>query len=292
MSAQPKFKKAVVVGLGLLGGSLALGLKRRRLARRVVALGRRPADLKAAQKAGVVDAWTVDAAEAASGADLIVLCGPFRLFEAQLKELSALAPVGCLCTEVGSVKGAAVRRWHWAAEPMDFVASHPMAGGEKAGWRHAKADLFEGAAVILTPLELTKRPAVLKVGRLWEALGAEVSLTTPEDHDRLVGRVSHLPHAVAYALCGALAAQGRLTDFYFAGKGYSDTTRVAASDPGLWADIFLANPANVGRGLQAVARELQALARLVRAGKRAPLERRLAKAAAFRRDCAELKGRP
>lgn len=286
----PKFKKAVIVGLGLLGGSAALALKKKRLAKRVVALGRKPADLKAAQKARVIDAWSVDAA-VVKDADLIILCGPFRLFEAQLQQLSRLAPIGCLCTEVGSVKGAAVSRWHWAAEPMDFVASHPMAGGEKTGWRNAKADLFEGAPVILTPLKVTRREAVLRIGRLWEALGAEVSLTTPEDHDRLVGRVSHLPHAVAFALCGTLAAQGRLTDFFFAGKGYWDTTRVAASDPSLWADIFKANRGNLSRDLKAAARELQALARLVQKGSTAVLEKRLAKAAAFRRASAELKGR-
>lgn len=286
-----RFKKAVIVGLGLLGGSLALALKKRRLAKQVVALGRRPADLRAAQKAQLIDAWSLDAS-VVKDADLIVLCGPFRVFEAQLKELSALAPVGCLCTEVGSVKGAAVSRWHWAAEPMDFVASHPMAGGEKTGWRHASADLFEGAAVFLTPLKVTRRDAVLRIGRLWEALGADVSLTTPEDHDRLAARVSHLPHAVAFALCSALAAEGRLTDFYFAGKGFWDSSRVAASDPSLWADIFKANRGPVAKGLRQVAREMQALAKAIEQGGPAALQKRLAKGAEFRRAAASLRSKP
>ncbi len=290
MSAE-RYRKAVIVGLGLLGGSLALALKKKRLARQVVALGRRPEDLKAAKRAGLVDAWSVDEG-VVQDADLIVLCGPFRVFEAQLRRLSALAPLGCLCTEVGSVKGPAVSRWHWAAEPMDFVASHPMAGGEKTGWRNAKADLFEGAPVILTPLKVTRRDAVLRIGRLWEALGADVSLTTPEDHDRLVGRVSHLPHAVAFALCSALAAEGRLTDFYFAGKGFWDTSRVAASDPGLWSDIFKANRASVSQGLRRTARELLALAKAVDKGGPAALQKRLAKAAEFRRAAAALRSKP
>lgn len=288
MSA-PKFKKAVVVGLGLLGGSVALALKKARLAKRVVAVGRRAADLRAAKAAKLIDDWSLDL-EAARDADLIVLCGPFRLFEAQLKQLSKIAPLGCLCTEVGSVKGAAVSRWHWAAEPLDFVAAHPMAGGEKTGWRNAKADLFEGAPVILTPLKVTRREAVLRVGRLWEALGASVSLCTPQEHDRLVGRVSHLPHAVAFALCAALAKQGRAIDFLFAGKGFWDTTRVGASDPELWADIFAANP-GIAADLRATAKELNALAAALRKGP-AGLKARLAKGAAFRQGLAELRRRP
>jgi prephenate dehydrogenase len=289
MSA-PKFKHAVVVGLGLLGGSVALALKKRRIAKRVTAIGRRPADLRAAKAAKLIDAWSVDM-EAAKDADLIILCGPFRLFEAQLKALSRVAPLGCLCTEVGSVKGAAVSRWHWAAEPMDFVASHPMAGGEKTGWRHAKADLFEGSSVILTPLKVTRRDAVLRVGRLWEALGADVSLTTPGEHDRLVGRVSHLPHAVAFALCSALAKQGRGTDFLFAGKGFWDTTRVGASDPALWADIFAANP-GIAAELRATAKELQALAKAMQSRSSAGLKARLAKGASFRQTLEALRRKP
>lgn len=276
-----RFKKAVIVGLGLLGGSLALDLKRRRLAGKVAALGRRAQDLRAAQRARLIDAWSLDPA-VVKDADLIVLCGPFRVFEAQLKRLSPLAPLGCLCTEVGSVKGPAVRRWHFAAEPMDFVASHPMAGGEKTGWRNARAGLFEGAPVILTPLPVTRRGAVLKAGRLWQALGAEVSLTTPEDHDRLVGRVSHLPHAVAFALCAALARGRRATDFMFAGKGFWDSTRVAASDSGLWADILKANP-GVAKGMRAVAKELAQLARAVEKAPVARLRARIEVAASFRR---------
>jgi prephenate dehydrogenase len=289
--SRPKFKRAVIVGLGLLGGSLALALRKRRLAERIVAIGRRPEDLKLARKAGLIDEWSTEMG-AARDADLIVLCGPFRLFESQLKVLSKVAPLGCLCTEVGSVKGAAVSRWHWAAEPMDFVASHPMAGGEKTGWRQARADLFQGASLFLTPLKVTRREAVLRVGRLWEALGAEVSLTTPEDHDRLVARVSHLPHAVAYALCAALASEGRLTDFYFAGKGFWDSTRVAASDPGLWADIFKANRKPVARGLRKAAREMQALAKAVEKSGPAALQKRLAKAAEFRRGADSLRSKP
>jgi prephenate dehydrogenase len=286
MSARPRFQKAVVVGLGLLGGSVALALKQRRLARTVVGLGRDLGRLRPALKAGLVDEVSVRPACVAD-ADLIVLCGPFQQFESQLQSLAALAPKGCLATDVGSVKGPLVARWHKAAGPLRFVAAHPMAGGERTGWRNARPDLFEGAACLLTPLPQTRREAVLAVGELWQALGAEVSLTSPQDHDRLIGRVSHLPHAAAFALAAAEAADGRLVDFAWAGKGWRDTTRVAASDEALWADIFLHHPAAMQQGLRGMERASARLRALIAAGRPGPLRGYLKKASAFRRAAGE-----
>lgn len=281
MNQPVAFKRAVIVGLGLLGGSMALALRQRRLAKRVVALGRDLGRLRPALQAGLVDEISVDLA-CAKGADLIVLCGPFKLFEAQLKALAKVAPAACLVTDVGSVKGPAVARWHKAAGPLHFVASHPMAGGEKTGWRHARPDLFKGAAVLLTPLPETRRDAVLRLGLLWQALGAEVALTTPQEHDRLVGRVSHLPHAAAFALATAAVQGGGLDDFAYAGNGWFDTTRVAASDPQLWSDIFLHHPQRMDAGLKAVEDQIRALRRLLKAGKAGPLRAWLKKAARLR----------
>jgi prephenate dehydrogenase len=281
MSA-PRFKRVVIAGLGLLGGSLALALKRRRLARRVVAWGRNLGRLKPALKAGLVDEVSVEAA-CAAGADLIVLCTPYDRFEGQLKELARVAPRGCLVTDVGSVKGAEVARWHRAAGPLRFVASHPMAGGEHTGWRHAQAGLFEGAACLLTPLPRTDRGAVLAIGRLWQALGMDVALLSPLEHDRLVGRVSHLPHAVAFALAAAQAQLGPAGDFAWAGKGWFDTTRVAGSDPDLWADIFLHHPRRLDAPLRAVETEIRRLRKLLAARRRPQVLAWLDKAARLRR---------
>jgi prephenate dehydrogenase len=286
MSEGPKFKRVVVVGLGLLGGSVALALKRRKLARRVVGLGRDRGRLRPALDAGLVDEISVKA-EGAAGADLIVLCGPFQQFERQLKALAPVAPEGCLVTDVGSVKGPLVARWHQAAGPLRFVASHPMAGGEKTGWRNARADMFEGAACLITPLTGTRRDAVLAIGRFWQALGAQVSLTSPQDHDRLIGRVSHLPHAAAFALAAAEAADGRIVDFAWAGKGWRDTTRVAASDEALWADIFLHHPKALQQGLRNLERESARLRALLQAGRPRPLRAFLRKASKFRRAAGE-----
>jgi len=286
MSARAKFQRVVVVGLGLLGGSMALALKQRRLAKRVVGLGRDLGRLRPALKAGLVDEISVRAASVAE-ADLILLCGPFQQFERQLKALAVAAPEGCLVTDVGSVKGPLVARWHKAAGPLRFVASHPMAGGERTGWRNARADLFQGAACLLTPLTHTHRDAVLAIGELWQALGAEVSLTSPQDHDRLIGRVSHVPHAAAFALAASEAAEGRMADFAWAGKGWRDTTRVAASDEALWADIFLHHPQALQRGLRGLERESARLRALLEAGKPGPLKAYLKKASTFRRAAGE-----
>jgi prephenate dehydrogenase len=276
----------VIVGLGLLGSSLALAMKRRRLAKRVVALGRDLGRLRPALKAGVVDEASV-LASCAAGADLIVLCGPFTQFERQLRALAVAAPEGCLVTDVGSVKGPSVARWHKAAGPLRFVASHPMAGGERTGWRHGSADLFEGAACLMTPLAVTRRDAVAQVGRLWQALGADVSLCSPAEHDRLVARVSHVPHAAAFALALAESAGRRAGDFAYAGKGWRDTTRVAASDAQLWSDVFLHHPQALAQGLKGLEAASARLRRLLAAGKPAGLKAALERAAAFRRDAGE-----
>jgi prephenate dehydrogenase len=282
MSRKPRYERAVIVGLGLLGGSLALALKKRRLARRVVAWGRTPSSLASALRAGLVDEVHTDA-DCARGADLILLCAPFTRFEGQLRALAAVAPEGCLVTDVGSVKGAQVGRWHRAAGPLRFVASHPMAGGEKTGWRNASADLFQGAACLLTPLAATDRRAVLELGRLWRALGMRVSTVSPEEHDRLIGRVSHVPHAAAFVLAAAQARGRRVQDFAFAGKGWFDTSRVAASDADLWTDIFLHHPRRMDQALRGLEAELKVLRGLLKSGRRAALSAWLARAADFRR---------
>jgi prephenate dehydrogenase len=288
MSPKPRYERVLIAGLGLLGGSLALALKKRRLARRVVAWGRNPSTLGEALRAGVVDEAHTSV-DCACDADLIVLCAPFTRFEGLLRDLAAVAPEGCLATDVGSVKGAEVKRWHRAAGPLRFVASHPMAGGEKTGWRNASADLFEGAACLLTPLASTDRRALAEVEILWKALGMRVSRVSPEEHDRLIGRVSHVPHAAAFILAAAEARGRGLRDFAFAGKGWFDTTRVAASDAALWADIFSHHPGRMERALKRLEAESARLRRLLKAGRRPALRAWLERAAEFRR---ATEGRP
>lgn len=276
------FRKAVVVGVGLLGGSLALALKRRRLARSVWGLGRDAKRLMMARRRGLLDEASTEV-RAVAGADLIVLCTPFTLFERQLRALALAAPEGCLVTEVGSVKGASVAAWERAAGPLRFVASHPMAGGELGGFEHARADLFEGAPVILTPTARTHRPSLRRVAGLWKALGGRVALATPKAHDALVGRLSHLPHAAAFSLMALLASRVRAKDLVFAGKGFLDSTRVAGSEAALWRDIFLHHPGFLRAELKGLRAQIAVLEGLLHPSRAAALEAWLARISAARR---------
>jgi prephenate dehydrogenase len=257
-------------------------LKKKRLARQVWGLGRDPKRLLSARRRGLVDAVATDLG-IAHDADLIVLCTPFERFEQDLEGLAQAAPEGCLVTDVGSVKGAAVARWERAAGRLHFVASHPMAGGELGGFEHARADLFKGAAVLLTPTRRTRPAALRRVSGLWRAVGARVARTTPGQHDSLVGRLSHLPHAAAFALMAQIAGRSRAKDFAFAGKGFLDSTRIAASDAALWKDIFLHHPQFVRQELKGLRRQLATLEALLRPAKARQLQAWLGRISAARR---------
>ncbi len=249
-------RKLVILGVGLLGGSIGLAARKRRLFSQVWGWGRSAARLKAAQRKGCLTHATTDLAAACRDADLIVLCTPFTLFESTLRQVAALAPPGCLVTEVGSVKGAWVARWEKAAGRLSFVASHPMAGSEKTGAAWAQAGLFEGAPCILTPTSRTRPKARAAVAAFWRGLGCKVHLKSPAGHDRLIGRFSHLTHALAFALSSAAGRGLKKADFALAGPSYWGATRIAASDAGLWADIFEYNRSVLASEIGAVALEL------------------------------------
>jgi prephenate dehydrogenase len=252
-------KKLVIIGVGLLGGSIGLAARKRKLANEVWGFGRDSRRLAAARKRGVISHATADLAEACAGADLIVLCTPFTLFESTLKKIAKLAPQGCLVTDVGSVKGAWVGTWEKAAKPLRFVASHPMAGSENTGWEHAGAELFQGAPCLVTPTKASLPAAVAAVAAFWAALGGRVQKLSPARHDQLIGRFSHLTHALAFALSKAASRGLKKSDFSVAGPSYWGNTRIAASDPGLWADIFEYNRKALGVEIDAAVAELKKL---------------------------------
>jgi prephenate dehydrogenase len=286
--SRPRFKRAVILGVGLLGGSLGLALRKKKLAAQVIGWGRDSARLRKALKAGVIQEAHTNLGLAVAEADLIILCTPFDRFDSLLQDLALLAPKGCLVTDVGSVKGA-VPRWQRLARPLKFVGSHPMAGGEKTGFENASAALFQGAACIVTPVSGTDKAAALKISALWRALGSDVLSMSPVEHDRVIGKVSHLPHAVAFALCAALAGQGARSDFGVAGNGFWDSSRVAASDPSLWTAIFGSNRTNLVRGLRAVEIQLAGLRQDIQKNRPKAVHARLRKASAFRQAVGQLK---
>ena len=289
--SRPHFERVVILGVGLLGGSLGLALRKQKLAKTVIGWGRDSARLRKALKKGVIQEAHTDLGLAVAEADLIVLCTPFDRFDALLQDLALLAPEGCIVTDVGSVKGR-VPQWHRLAKPLKFVGSHPMAGGEKVGFEHARADLFKGAACMVTPIAGTDRAALAKVSALWKLLGSDVVSLSPVEHDRVVAKVSHLPHAVAFALCAALAGQGARSDFEMAGNGFWDSSRVAASDPSLWNAIFSSNKSNMVRLLRAVEAQVSGLRKEIQQGKKQAVHARLRKAAAFRQAVELLREHP
>jgi prephenate dehydrogenase len=246
------WQKVTIVGVGLMGGSLGLAIKRARLAARVEGCVRRAASVEECQRLGAVDRATLELASAVAGAELVVLCTPLgQMRDLTQRMLPALTP-GVVVTDVGSVKGTVVRELTplVAGAGGHFVGSHPMAGSEKTGVCHAQADLFEQAICVLTPTKATPRQALLTVEALWRGVGASIRTLSPEAHDQLVSRASHLPQILAAGLANYVLdpAHPRIQASLCAG-GFRDTTRIASGSPQMWRDIALANRQHLGAAL-------------------------------------------
>lgn len=271
-------RRLAVVGLGLLGGSVARMSRGQGLADRIVAIGRSREGLEAARRDGVVDDITTDIAAGLRGVDLCVLATPVAVLRGLLADVWAAAPSDCVITDVGSTKRAIVDAAERLADgrPLAFVGGHPMAGSERSGYAVSRPDLFRGATVILTPTERTAADALKRVWGLWEAAGARVRTMDAASHDRAVAAVSHLPHLVADALVdGVLRMDPAFLDV--AGRGFRDTTRIAAADPRMWREIFQENQAALGEALAAFRIALSHLEGLVDAGDGAAVEAALAR---------------
>lgn len=242
------FRQLTICGVGLIGGSLALSARRHGLVGRVVGLGRTQANLDVAIARGLVDMATRDPAEAARGADLVMLATPVMTFPATLAAMKAYLPADAVITDVGSVKSWVVREIEPLLGPaMALVGVHPVAGKETTGAAAASEDLFVGRRVFITPSVRSTPAAVEKVESLWRATGANVERMTPAAHDAILARASHLPQIVASALAAALAdeeIEGRWAAGFGAG-GLRDTTRIAASSAEMWRDICLTNRAAI-----------------------------------------------
>jgi len=232
---QARVGKLVVVGVGLIGGSFALALRSRNAVREVVGIGRSRANLDAALKRSIVDrAATLDEPwqRELEGADVVLVATPVAQMPGLLASIAPRLEKDTVITDAGSTKRVLPR----------FVPGHPIAGAEQSGSAAATATLFRDRQTVLTPLPETGAAAVTRVGALWETCGARVSRMDAEQHDRILGAVSHLPHVLAYAFVGALARRsdgGAL--FALAGSGFRDFTRIAGSSPEMWRDIMLAN---------------------------------------------------
>jgi len=267
-----QLEKITVIGLGLLGGSVALAARRSFSAARVVGYTHRASTRRKARRLGVADE-VVDGLDAAvDSADLVVLASPISSFEGLFSQMGQYLRDGCIVTDVGSTK-VLPHRWAKARLPkrVFYVGSHPIAGSEQRGVEYARDDLFYQAVCVVTRTKDSDEEAVRTLLDFWSALGCCVKVMQPGEHDRLFGNVSHLPHALAVALVNATRSE----QLRYAGKGFLDTSRIAAGPENIWADIFLTNASNVSRGIERVIRELTRLQRAISRGDRGQIERLL-----------------
>ena len=276
-------RQLAIVGVGLLGGSVAKAARLGGLARRIVGIGRDAGRLRPALDDGTLDLAVTDLDAGVREADFILLAAPVLTIEGLLERVWRAAPDGTLVTDVGSTKRNIVRAAERfaATRSLSFVGSHPLAGSEQAGYRVARADLFRGATVVVTPTEATELAALKKTTEFWEALGARVSSLDPETHDRTVAAISHLPHLIACALVDG-ATRVEPSALELAARGFRDTTRIAAGDPDMWTEIFLANRDALSATVEAFREALADLQRVIDAGQVDALRAMLARIKATR----------
>ena len=279
------FERVAILGVGLIGGSFALALKEARACGHVVGAGRNSANLTLALERGVVDSVAADAVAAAHGADLVLLAAPLAQFPKLLREVASVLGPKALVTDGGSTKRdvVAAARAALGRKIGQFVPAHPIAGGEKSGAGAASATLFQRKRVVLTPLPENPEPSIKKINEAWSVCGANVTRMTPEEHDAVLGAVSHLPHVLAYALVHEIASRENGAQLFgYAAGGFRDFTRIASSHPEMWRDICLANRDRLLAELDRYGEKLQALRRLLEAGDGAGLEKVFAEARAAR----------
>ncbi len=251
----PLFHKVTIVGVGLMGGSLGMAIKKHNIVKEVVGISQKDSSLGHALKNNVIDHAATDLKSAVQNADLVILATPVKTIINLLSTIGPHLRRHCIVTDVGSTKASIVEAAQKFLPPhVLFVGSHPLAGSEKRGSAYATADLFEGAMCIMTPIEHTNRLAKEKVKHFWMNIGCTVKMLPPEEHDKIVAYISHLPHLVAYGLMGAIPQEY----LEYAAQGFKDTTRVASSSPQMWNDICMVNKKNIVKSLDELVKNLAA----------------------------------
>ena len=272
---QPAFQKVVIFGVGLIGGSFSLALRKAGAVGEVVGFGRSQATLDEARHLGIIDRIGSDVAREVCDADIVLLATPVAQMAEIFTRIAPLLGVNTLVTDGGSTKGdvVAAARAKLGNKLAQFIPAHPIAGAEKSGAAAALADLYQGKKVVLTPMPENSQEAVARVRRAWESCGAVVSELTAQQHDEVFAAVSHLPHLLSFALVHDLAQRDNRDQLLsFAASGFRDFTRIAASSPEMWRDICLANREAMMRELMQYANELHGLYQALEQSDAAKLE--------------------
>jgi prephenate dehydrogenase len=264
------FDQITIVGVGLIGGSVGLAAKARGIAGRVVGVGRDRWKLERAVRLGALDVFTTGLTQGVVDASLIVVCTPVDRIAATVREAAFVCGAGTVFTDGGSTKARLVAEIEPDLPPgVSFVGAHPLAGSEKGGVEHARADLFDNRVTVLTPTAVTNPAALERVEAFWKGLGSRTVRMSPEDHDRALATTSHLPHAVAAGLAGVTPPEW----LPLTAGGFRDVTRIAAADPWLWAAIFEANRDAVLAALRVFSGRMDEFTRLLEAADREGLVR-------------------
>jgi cyclohexadieny/prephenate dehydrogenase len=292
--AEPLFERLCLVGIGLIGSSIArVARKRGDIAREIVVTTRRAETLQRVRELGLADVVEPDIGRAVEGCDAVVLCVPVGVYADVMAQIAPHLAKGCVLTDVGSTKGSVVRDLSpLLPEGVHLVPAHPMAGTEHSGPDAGFAELFEGRYAIVTPLPGSDPAAVEKVRELWRRCGSMIETLDPVTHDKVVAMVSHLPHLIAFTICGTaddLAEETKEAVLNFAASGFRDFTRIAGSDVDMWRDIFLNNREALLEMLARFSEDAHALGRAVRYGQAEFIEDRIRRGRKIRRELIERK---
>ena len=287
------FDRVALIGIGLIGSSLARALRRDSPETTIVACARRAETLATVRRLALADATTDDPAVAVEGADLVVIATPLSAYAELGRRIAPELRDGAILTDVGSVKQAAIRDLGpYVPRPVHFVPGHPVAGTEHSGPESGFAELFRDRWCILTPPPETAPEPVAAVGRMWQGFGMRVVTMSADHHDKVLAMTSHLPHLIAYTIVGTatnLEESLKSEVIEFSASGFRDFTRIAASDPVMWRDIFLNNREAVLEIVQRFTEDLTALQRAIRWGEGDKLQELFTRTRAIRRSIIEAK---
>jgi cyclohexadieny/prephenate dehydrogenase len=293
MTGTPLFKRLTLLGCGLIGGSIARAARAQGLAGEIVANARSDKSRARIAELNIADRVEPDPARAVRGADCVILCSPVGTYAELAAAIAPHLQHGAILSDVGSTKQSVIRDvGPLVPAGVHFVPAHPLAGTEHSGPDAGFATLFEGRWCLLTPPPGTDPDSVLRVRELWQRMGSMVSVMEPAHHDRVLAIVSHLPHLIAFTICGTaddLADETRQQVLQFAASGFRDFTRIAASDPEMWRDVFLNNREALLEMLARFTEDAQAMAKAVRWGDAAYIEDRIGRGRKIRRSLIELK---